>query len=463
MIKAIKEANPAISVVILSGHDEFSYAKKAISLGVDEYVLKPINRDEIVELMKRIKSNLDSKYKKINDTIELNSLYDQVIPQLKEQLINVIYTGKYRENKDKIAQYNLNQNNDFFICVVIDTDIEKDNLILLKFNQILDNFFESSPLIIKSILNNQIVLTFSYKCMGDKELEKRLFKKRISKRVDDINSYLSFYTKVNFFIGVSKIVESFSDLDKAYTQCNVALNYQPYFKDETIFYINDLECEPLIKLSEDSSDSLIDHLITCIKLSTANDVINEIDTLFRAETGLNPNEVQEMLYKLMATLSSLTISYQLEYKKYSSIFSQINELTNISKIVPFLKNLCVSINEDIYKKRELSNVKFVEKAKILIEKNYSDKNFNLDSICELLGVSNSYFSSTFKKETKIPFTNALTLSRIEHSKPLLKSGEYKTYQVSDKVGFSDSNYFSFCFKKLKGVSPTTYRKQFSKS
>lgn len=141
LIKAIKEANPAISVVILSGHDEFSYAKKAISLGVDEYVLKPINRDEIVELMKRIKSNLDSKYKKINDTIELNSLYDQVIPQLKEQLINVIYAGKYRENKDKIAQYNLNQNNDFFICVVIDTDIGKDNLILLKFNQILDNFF----------------------------------------------------------------------------------------------------------------------------------------------------------------------------------------------------------------------------------------------------------------------------------------------------------------------------------
>ncbi|MBK5200497.1 MAG: response regulator [Spirochaetaceae bacterium] len=463
LIKAIKEINPAISVIILSGHDEFSYARKAITLGVDEYVLKPINRDEFIELLIKLKKNLDYKFKSINDKIELNKLYNSVIPQLKQQLINEIYLGKYEENKDKISKYDLYQNKDYYICVVIDTDVEKDNLILLKFNQVLDHFFESSPIILRSILNNQIVLTFSYKCMGDRTLEKRLFEKRTFKRIDDIKSYLTFYTKVSFYIGVSQIIESFYDLDKAYIQCNVALNYKPYYEDETIFYIKDLECEYLIKLSEDSADSLIDNLLTSIKLSNSGDVEMELDALFSAETGLDPNEVQELLYRIISSLSNLTISYQLEYKKYSSIFSQINKLTTLSKIVPFLKNICISINKDICKKRESSNVKFVEKAKMLIEQNYFDKNFNLDSICEVLGVSNSYFSSTFKKETKIAFTNALTLSRIEHSKHLLESGDYKTYQVSDKVGFSDSNYFSFCFKKLENVSPTAYRKQFNKS
>lgn len=459
LIKSIKETNPALSVIILSGHDEFSYAKKAITLGVEEYVLKPINRDEIIELLKKIKKSLDSKFKIINDKIELNRLYKVVVPELKQQLINEIYLGKYEEFKDKIKKYDLCQGSDYYICVVIDTDVEKDKLILLKFNQVLENYFEKSNSVLRSILNNQIVLTFCYKCMGDKQLEKRLFEKRTSKRIDDIKSYLTFYTKVTFSIGVSQIVESFPELDKAYIQSNVALNYKPYYKDETIFYINDLECEHLIKLSEESADTLINPLITSIKLSNPINVENELDNLFRAETGLNPNEVQDLLYRIMSILSNLTVSYQLDYKKFSPIFSQINKLTTLSKIVPFLKKICVEINLDISKKRDSSNVKFVEKAKMLIEKNYSDKNFNLDSICELLGVSNSYFSSTFKKETKIAFTNALTLARIEHSKPLLESGEYKTYQVSDLVGFSDSNYFSFCFKKLEGISPTSYRKQ----
>ncbi len=463
LIKTIKETNPALSVIILSGHDEFSYAKSAITLGVDEYVLKPINKDEIIELLKKIKTNLDAKFKRVNDEIELNKLYNFVIPQLKQQLINEIYLGKYKENKQKIAQYDLSQNSDYFMCVVIDTDVEKDNLILLKFNQVLDNLFDQSTSIIKSILNNQIVLLFSYKCKGDRVLEKRLFEKRVFKRVDDIKSYLTFYTKVEFFIGISQITTNFSDLDKAYIQCNIALNYKPYYAEESIFYIKDLESENLISISEDSSNTLIEHLLTSIKLSSASDVESELNTLFQSETRLNPNEVQKLLYRIISALSNLTISYQLELDKYSSLFSQIDNLKTLSKIVPFLKNICVSINEDISDKRDSSNVKFVEKAKLLIEKNYSDKDFNLDSICETLGVSNSYFSSTFKKETKIAFTNALTLERIKHSKPLLESGEYKTYQVSDKVGFSDSNYFSFCFKKLEGISPTAYRKQYAKS
>ncbi|NCD06883.1 MAG: AraC family transcriptional regulator, partial [Spirochaetia bacterium] len=97
--------------------------------------------------------------------------------------------------------------------------------------------------------------------------------------------------------------------------------------------------------------------------------------------------------------------------------------------------------------------------KKLIEQNYQDKNFNQDVICDLLGVSNAYFSSTFKKETKTPFTKALTLTRINHAKNLIERQDLKTYQIAEKVGFSDSNYFSFCFKKLTGESPSSYKQK----
>ena len=93
----------------------------------------------------------------------------------------------------------------------------------------------------------------------------------------------------------------------------------------------------------------------------------------------------------------------------------------------------------------------------IIKENYKNPVFGLDQVTDEISVSPAYFSTTFKKETGKSFVQYLTNVRLEKAKELLKNTDAKTYEIAEKVGFSEPNYFSFIFKKNIGLSPSQYR------
>ena len=106
--------------------------------------------------------------------------------------------------------------------------------------------------------------------------------------------------------------------------------------------------------------------------------------------------------------------------------------------------------------RKSTTKTFVTKAQDYVYENYSDIDLNVEKVCEYLEVSSAYFSTVFKKETGKTFTNFLTDIRMSKAVDLLDKDE-KTYEVAQKVGYSDPNYFSYVFKKQFGISPSKYK------
>jgi len=109
--------------------------------------------------------------------------------------------------------------------------------------------------------------------------------------------------------------------------------------------------------------------------------------------------------------------------------------------------------------RNNSTRSFVKKAEEYVRHNYGDEDLSLDRICEILGVSNSYFSSVFKKETGNSFIRYLTDYRMERASQQLIGTNEKSYIIAKNVGYTDPNYFSYVFKRKFGVSPSKYRRE----
>ena len=95
--------------------------------------------------------------------------------------------------------------------------------------------------------------------------------------------------------------------------------------------------------------------------------------------------------------------------------------------------------------------------------NYQQEDLGLDDICKELGVSNSYFSSMFKKETGNSFVGYLTEYRMDKAARMRVETAEKSYMIAKSVGYSDPNYFSYVFKRQFGVSPSKYRTAYEKN
>ena len=203
--------------------------------------------------------------------------------------------------------------------------------------------------------------------------------------------------------------------------------------------------------------------------------------LFRAIRVGNPEKIEEAVQKEIQKIHKHTVTigqYHLAametvsnfYKFCANNSLDFNEIAgnvpNLYEKVPqmdessltsWMNEMARMISEELKTARNSTSHRLVTEAQLLVREKYMDASISLDVVCSILSVSNSYFSSVFKKETGKSFISYLTDYRMDIAEELILSGETKSYKVAEKVGYLDANYFSYVFKKRFGVSPSKYR------
>ena len=153
-------------------------------------------------------------------------------------------------------------------------------------------------------------------------------------------------------------------------------------------------------------------------------------------------------------IDAVNHDYQQETEKLKSTIQNMNSVSEIRSYITYMLNQAIELRDSISKKRYADIIKAAEK---MISEHYMSEEISLNSVADSVGMSPSYFSSVFSKESGKTFVEFLTETRMEKAKELLMCSALKTSEIGYEVGYKDPHYFSYIFKKTQGCSPKDYR------
>lgn len=470
LAKYVYENCPNVKVIIISGYDDFDYAKQALTYQVKEYILKPITSFELTEVLTKTKQNLDEEKRSKDNFRKIQQAYQNNIPLMKDRFLNhLIYGQSLKEDMlQKLRELDgILTGKNFCVVLLEEDDCTEFYLNYPQVDESLARFaiFNIAQELIREELcglafqnaEDKAVLLFEES--SEKELEQKAVNvtERIRKAVSD---FLSI--EISAILG--KSVEGLSKLRLSYENARSALEYRFLMGSNRMIYGKDI----LMK-KEDHSFMVqpwIDRMILAVKANQAEELEEIIHGFFKELVISNQSKnkiyinIQRAVLTIMMVLDEAdTNEYETVMQKEKVFLAEMYEKKHIGDVEETFTQFCLEVSDLLSSERDSYCRKQAVRALDYIEKNYGDHEISLNTLCSYLCMSTSYFSSVFKNVTGETFIEALTKKRIEKAKALIENTSMKTYEIADVVGYVDPHYFSSSFKKMTGSTPTEYAKK----
>ncbi len=462
LLRNLKEKIPDLRSVIFSGYDDFEYAKEAIRLEAEEYILKPVDADELRQIFIRIRQRLDEQMEQRRNVQQLSKYYEESRPLMKEQLIIGLLEG--RELQFDLERYQ--KDFDFtiesaFYCVGafrITTEQDDDkhlnkNLMAVSLKQIVTERF-------KDVLPVEAFVYLDTVCV----LARLSSTKQYGIFVGEMDRICKIAHKsldANVSAGIGRTYGNAESIHTSFLEAKDAFHYRIFVGENQALCISDVD--PKNPIEDYISEKQIRHIIRQIKVGTKQSLETEIRDFIEKmkKSDISLNQLQIFYAEFIVELLRLSRGHDINLSETGLANINTNEeLAGFSSMDEFagrLIELTGILWEKINSLRLDSTKKLAEDAKQYIADHYNESRLSVDEICSHLGVGTSYFSSVFKKETGTSFITYLTDVRMSEAQRLLDTTDEKSYIIAGMVGYEEPNYFSYVFKKHFGISPSKYR------
>lgn len=459
---------PDTKVVILSGYDEFEYARQAVEYRVKEYILKPVTSLELKEVLKRIRQCLEEEAKEKAHFEKLQLEYKRNMPVLRERFLRNLIEEKYSKHDidEQMRKLNIHIRGQYYIVALIDLEDASQFCLLYPnsegdlthftianiANEIMEGCEEGISV---QLSDNRLALLFAAAS------EKALIKVALE-TCDHIMKTLWDYMKIEVSISVGINVKELSALRDSYLNAKEAIEYKFLLDKQAYVYGKDIE-----ELKDRNGHIQVNHwssrMELMIKLNQKVELEQAVSDLF--EEIKNKCSVKEdIILYVQNIILSILIAFEesessiTDYGQERAMMKKLTECRYLSELKYDFFKLCTDIMNKITGQKDGEGRRLSIMAMDYIEKNYMDSNMSLNVVCSYLGVSISYFSMIFKNYTGETFVEALTRIRIHRSKKLMDTTDLRTYEIAERVGYNDPHYFSMIFKKITGKTPSEYTK-----
>jgi two-component system response regulator YesN len=465
----IKNQYKNIKIIFISGYDDAQYLRSALKVEAVDYILKPINFQELGKVVEDVVEKLQEEEKQNELIYQMNIKLMQSMPLLKEKFLMTLISDNIEninEIEEKIKFLDLKLTiNALYCAVVINVD---DKVILLE-----DKTEKDRQLISFSVINicQEIIdnytggYIFEYKSgeyvsilkLNSQEDEEKLFI-----LVTEIKDSLLRYLKLSVTIGVGKTVEQLKKVYKSYAMACEAISQRLFLGKNKVITIDSIEeNEDIINrniIKEDNFVSIIRSGDESRLLEFIHQTFLEMKKNRRLKINYCHNLCLHMVLIASRVLMELDISMgEMSYYD-STICNQIYKCEILEDMKKVLEGYFKEVSRLIYAKRSRKANNVIERIRNIINERYKD-NITVNEIAKEVYLTSTYICLIYKQETGETINDYVIKVRMEKAKTMLKDYKNKLYDISYAVGYTDPSYFSKTFKKYTGYSPTEYREK----
>ena len=433
LMTEIRQKDKNTHFVVLTSYDYFEYAQEAIRIGVDDYILKPTNSDELCNKISKIINLIENK-------TEINKSYDQEHMKEVRFLLNsdLVYSIIKNESVELIRKLfnilHIEYRNMFCVC------LNRNQISLDKVQHFVDNIaLKFSNCLYETYFSHIVVFVFNDNDIEDGEKEEVLL---IARELLGEES----------LVGISKTEYEIQSFYKTFVQAREDLETKSLFGDSLMQENKSLDYQLV---------QIVKEMVYKIKIGKKESAIWIIEQVYKMRQKNEVYSYQIILEKLYSILLNvLKEDEQLKecfdsFKEYDTYITKVEDEASMSDFfVELYRNI---INPFINGRMNKRN-NMVKEIYVFIEKNYQSP-IGLDELANYMKLTPQYISSVLSKNGQDSFTNILAKYRIEKAKELFKEN-ISIKEVASRVGFQNQNYFSKTFKKITGLTPKEYKELF---
>lgn len=463
LCKKLKENYRNIKVVIYSGFDDFEFAREAVHLEAEEYLLKPISSKDMENVFGKIKKKLDEEFNQHRNVNKLYEYYRKSLPAMQEQFVMGVLEGKITGErlKNMMEMYELDLNAPYYVVVnlyaeaAVKEQSEKTaQLLNFSLRDMAEEYLKEKMSFY--CINYLDEVIFIFMLQEDKEIENVLY------HVDQICKMGSRVLDVQVTGAVGQPCNSLDTLLSSYQEAKTAMEYRTILGGSQVLYIKDIEPNPQDSVAFMEYD--FQNLVRAVKIGDRKETDEAIQSFMDSLRNgcITPNQYQLICMELSTELMKIGRSYKLRTKQIFGAgehipWQELYKHLSVDELESWLREICNNLRHTLRHERSDSTIRLTEQAKAYIGEHYKENDLSAETLCHQLNVSATYFSTIFKKEVGLSFVAYLTKIRLEHAVELLRTTEDKTYVIAEAVGYTEPNYFSYVFKKQYGISPSKYR------
>ncbi len=453
--RRISREYPQICVVILSGYDNFEYAKQALKYRVREYILKPFSLEELGQALDNIREKLDQERlerRKLRGNREV----------LKSKLLMSLICGNKSaaELEPELKSYGIALKGPECMIAVGDTEIREEDkesaelLCFAVYNIAAEIIGRSGMGYVIQKLDHQLVflLLGNFHKWGEGKAEK-LFQ--------EISDSVKNCMGIRLTIGIGSPVDSTAQLYLSYEEAEDMLEYRYSQEAGAILYRERAEKAAAFEEWEMLQEELLNAVREGEK-KKAGKALFELCLRIR-ESFLKKDRAKSIIIHTLSGAKSMLEVMGMEgfevCEQVNEYISQIDGKKSLEEERAALEEIFGRIADVVAEVKDRKGNERAVLAVDYIRSHYGESSLNLQSMCSYMAMSPSRFSAMFRECMGKSFVEVLSDIRMEKARKLLETTSLKTYQVAEKTGFGDPHYFSLAFKKANGKTPTEYAKE----